>query len=139
MPDYSGRPSKRRKKAIETAKKEEEAKTEKQMNSKRGPIRVMGVPILVVLAAILHLISAISAVLFLTILLGIINALLVLIYIWVAYNVLTVRPTAWVVSLILNGGMAIFNLLYFVVFGLMVNLVTVIILVLPSVQKEFGR
>ncbi|MFX1578385.1 MAG: hypothetical protein ACFFBJ_01975 [Promethearchaeota archaeon] len=139
MPDYAGRPSKKRKKEIEKAKKEEEEKAEEEKNSKRRPTRVMGVPILVVLATILHLVSAISAVFFLTILLGILNALLVLIYVWVAYNIFIMRPTAWALSLILNCGLAIFNLFYLVVFSLMVNLVTVIILVLPSVQKEFGR
>jgi hypothetical protein len=64
---------------------------------------------------------------------------LVLIYIWIAYNIFTMRPTAWMMSLILNGGMAIFNLFYFVVLGLVVNLITILILILPGVRREFGR
>jgi uncharacterized membrane protein len=139
MPDYAGRPSKRREKASEKAKEADMAKQDEKKNSKRRSIRVMGVPILIALAAILHLISAINAILFLTVLLGILNALLVLVYIWVGYNIFTMRPTAWMMALILNGGMAVFNVFYFVVLGLAVNLVTILILVLPSVRMEFGR
>jgi uncharacterized membrane protein len=139
MPDYAGRPSKRRERASEKAEEAEKAKLEAQKNSKRRPVRVMGVPILIVLAAILHIVSAINAILFLTILLGIVNALLVLVYIWVAYNIFTIRPTAWMLALILNGGMAVFNLFYFVFLGIVVNLVTILILIIPSVRREFGR
>jgi uncharacterized membrane protein len=139
MPDYAGRPSKRRERASEKAEEAEKAKLEAQKNSKRRPVRVMGVPILIVLAAILHIVSAINAILFLTILLGIVNALLVLVYIWVAYNIFTIRPTAWMLALILNGGMAVFNLFYFVFLGIVVNLVTILILIMPSVRREFGR
>jgi cation transport ATPase len=139
MPDYAGRPSKRRKKASEKAMDAEEAKLEEQKNSKRRPIRILGVPLLIALAAVLHIVSVLNAIFFLTILLGIVNALLVLIYIWVAYNIFTMRRTAWMMALILNGGMAIFNLFYFVFLGIIVNLLTILILILPSVRREFGR
>jgi uncharacterized membrane protein len=139
MPNYAGRPAKRREKAIEKEKEEAEEKQEEKKANKKRPIRVMGVPILIVIAAVLHVVSAINAVLFLTVLLGIMNALLVLIYIWVAYAIFTIRPTAWMLAIILNGGMAIFNLFYFVVLGLTMNLVTILVLILPSVRAEFGR
>jgi cation transport ATPase len=139
MPDYAGRPSKRREKANEKAEETEPTKQKETKNSKKRSTRVMGVPILIVLASMLHFISAINAILFLSVLLGILNALLILVYIWVGYNLFTMRPTAWMMALILNGGMAVFNLFYFVVLGLIVNLVTIIIIVLPSVRMEFGR
>lgn len=112
---------------------------EEPTKKKRQPIRVLGVPILIVVIVLLHIGSAITAIFFLAVLLGILDALLVLVYIWVAYNVFTIRSTAWVLALILNGGMALFNAFYFVVVGLAVNLITVVLLVLPSVRKEFGR
>ena len=139
IPDYAGRPSKRREKAKEKTNKADEAESEEPKKKKRQPTRVLGVPILIVIVALLHIMSAITAVLFLAVLLGIIDALLVLVYMWVAYNVFTMRSTAWVLSLLLNGGMALFNAFYFVVAGLAVNLITIILLVLPSVRKEFGR
>jgi uncharacterized membrane protein len=139
MPNYAGRPSKRREKAEEKARQTEEAEQEEQKSHKRKPIRIMGVPLLIVVAVLFHIFSAFNAIIFLTVLLGILNALLVLIYIWIAYNIFTMRPTAWMMSLILNGGMAIFNLFYFVVLGLVVNLITILILILPGVRREFGR
>ena len=138
MPDYAGRPSKRR----EKVKEAEEARIEEQKEpktKKKRNIRVMGVPILIVVAALLHIVSALNVIFFFTILLGILTPLLVLIYLWMAYNVFTMRPTVWMMVLILNGGMALFNLFYFVVLGVAVNLVTIIIIVLPSVRSEFGR
>ena len=139
IPDYAGRPSKRREKAKEKAEKAEEAEREEPTKKKRQPTRVLGVPILIVVVALFHVISAISAVLFLAVLLGILDALLILVYIWVAYNIFTMRSTAWILSLMLNGGMALFNLFYTVVAGLALNLITIILLILPSVRKEFGR
>ena len=142
MPDYAGRPSKRREKAEEKSKQDEEAeqaKLKEKKTHKKKPMRIMGVPLLVVFITILHIFSALNAIIFLTILLGILNALLVLIYIWIAYYIFTLRPTAWMMALILNGGMAVFNLFYSVYLGLIVNLITIIILVLPSVQREFRR
>ncbi|MGQ4871715.1 MAG: hypothetical protein ACP6IT_07750 [Candidatus Thorarchaeota archaeon] len=98
-----------------------------------------GRPAVIILSTVLNGISAVLAFVYLTALVGPSVILLSLIYLWIAAYTYIQRPTAWMLSLIFNGGMVVFYALVFTFLPAIVNGVTVLILATSDMRRALGR